>query len=330
MSPDLSVIVPVYSRAEVVQQSIEALLHQDAGRARYEVVVVDDGSTDASRGIIEGFSARNPGVFRCISHGENRGLSAARNTGWRAAQSPIVAFLDCDLVASPGLVRAHLDAHAAHPQENRGVLGHVAYPPGAERGPLRDFGNQVVKMWTGAEKLAGKLLDWHYFLGGHISLKRSMLEKSGGFEEEHFRGSEGFEDWELGLRLQSDYAFRIVYAPEAVCYHHHWRSPREVLENARTYGRTLARWLEARPDLRDRVLGQTPHIRFLCERAPLLSRLREGCRRALINSFTVPLMLAAARWLAPRWEWGAAALYWKTQRHFTLAGFREGRKAAKR
>ena len=327
MDPDLTVVVPSYNCQDILARTLDALGQQDVETGRYRVVVVDDGSTDAGPEIAQRFAGSRPEIFRQIRHDENRGLSAARNSGWRAARSPIVLFLDADLIACPELVRAHLDAHARHPEENRGVLGNVAYPPDDDRTPLRNFGNQVVQMWEGMEDKPGRLLDWRCFLGGHISLKRSLLEKCGGFNEEYFVGSEGFEDSELGLMLWQKHDFRIVYAPEAASYHYHWREPAAVLDNMRNYGRTLARWLGARQELRDEVLKGTRDLACFQDRPPLRLRLREACRLALVNRVTAPAMLAAANWLAPRWERAAAFLYWRLEGHYLRMGFREGRKA---
>ena len=329
MPAELSVVVPAFNRADILPRTLDALANQDLESSRYRVLVVDDGSTDATAEVVARFVDSRPGLFEGVVHQENRGLSAARNSGWRAARSDLVLFLDADLVSCPVLVGAHLETHAVHPQENRAVLGHVGYPPEDARTPLRDFGNQVSRMWGDTENMVGKLLDWRFFLGGNVSLKRSLLEKSGGFNEERFVGSEGFEDWELGVRLCREFGLGILFAPEAVAYHYHWREPAAVMANMRAYGRTLARWLAGNEELRESVLTATPAFEFLQDRLPWKPWLRERCRRLCINSLTVPVMLGLAKRLERRWEWASAALYWKTGRYLIRKGFLEQQEATR-
>ena len=95
--PGISVIIPAYNYAEYLPQAIESVLAQDY--PQFEVIVVDDGSTDATPDIIRRYGNK----IRSI-HQENQGLSAARNTGIQAAKHPYLAFLDADDMWRPGLL----------------------------------------------------------------------------------------------------------------------------------------------------------------------------------------------------------------------------------
>jgi len=163
-------------------------------------------------------------------------------------------------------------------------------------------------------------LDWRHFTGGHISLKKSLLEKANGFDETRFGFADGREDWEFGQRLYDDHGLQIRYAREAVTEHYHWRTPKQVVDKAFAEGRSTAQWVSIHPETSRRVLAETPHLRFLGHQPPL----RERIRRMVVNSWTAPFILATARRLERRWEQGSAFLYSKTHRHFALAGFREG------
>lgn len=105
---DISVIVPVYNVERYVSECLESILSQNIGNGTFEVVAVDDGSTDSSGAIVDQFSERD-GRLRVI-HQENGGLSSARNTGLDAARGRFVAFVDSDDRLAPGHLHALLEA----------------------------------------------------------------------------------------------------------------------------------------------------------------------------------------------------------------------------
>lgn len=91
MNPAVSVVLPVHNRADVLARAISSVVKQTL--EQWELIVVDDGSTDGSAEIAESFHDRR---IRVIALGVNRGGNAARNAGIREAQSPVIAFVDSD------------------------------------------------------------------------------------------------------------------------------------------------------------------------------------------------------------------------------------------
>jgi glycosyltransferase involved in cell wall biosynthesis len=91
VTPKVSVILPVHNRADVLPRAIESVLGQELGD--FELVVVDDGSTDGSAEVAELFGDER---IRLIRLDRNRGGNVARNEGIRAARAPLIAFLDSD------------------------------------------------------------------------------------------------------------------------------------------------------------------------------------------------------------------------------------------
>ena len=91
MTPRVSVILPVHNRADVLPRAIASVLEQEL--SDFELIVVDDGSTDATADIAETFVDER---IRVIRLDRNRGGNVARNEGVRAARSPLIAFLDSD------------------------------------------------------------------------------------------------------------------------------------------------------------------------------------------------------------------------------------------
>jgi glycosyltransferase involved in cell wall biosynthesis len=96
MNPRVSVITIFYNAAEFLGEAIESVLGQEY--RDFELLLVDDGSNDASSAIAQAFADREPARIRCLHHpgSENRGMSASRNLGIREARGELVAFIDSD------------------------------------------------------------------------------------------------------------------------------------------------------------------------------------------------------------------------------------------
>jgi glycosyltransferase involved in cell wall biosynthesis len=91
MNPAVSVILPVHNRADMLPRAIASVVEQSL--ADFELIVIDDGSTDASLKVVRSFDDSR---IRIIEFGQNRGGNLARNEGIRAARAPLIAFLDSD------------------------------------------------------------------------------------------------------------------------------------------------------------------------------------------------------------------------------------------
>jgi glycosyltransferase involved in cell wall biosynthesis len=111
VTPAIAVIVCTYNRRELVVDAVQSLVDQDLPRSEYEIVVVDNNSSDGTRDAVE---ARFSGVPNLRVVQESRqGLSAARNAGVRACRSSIAAFTDDDALAPPDWLRRYLELYGA-------------------------------------------------------------------------------------------------------------------------------------------------------------------------------------------------------------------------
>ncbi|MCW5771646.1 MAG: glycosyltransferase family 2 protein [Rhodospirillaceae bacterium] len=106
-SPIATVIVPVFNGSAFLADALASVRAEGKGRLR--LVVVDDGSADRSTDIVRAF-ADVAGDVTLIEHGGNRGVAAARNTGLKAATTPLIAFIDQDDRWAPGRLDAQLAA----------------------------------------------------------------------------------------------------------------------------------------------------------------------------------------------------------------------------
>ncbi len=113
MDTFLSIITPVYNRADCLEACLESVTAQ-SGEIPVEHVVVDDGSTDDTYAILDRYAAAHPSV-RALKLDRNRGTNAARNAAVRAAKGKWIMILDSDDTLAPGALAAVKEAIARHP-----------------------------------------------------------------------------------------------------------------------------------------------------------------------------------------------------------------------
>ena len=203
-----SVVIPTYNRWPILEKCLTALEEQTpSGEIEgYEVVVVDDGSTDGTPARLREQASRFPHV-RLIEQAHG-GPAEGRNRGVDHARGDVIVFIDSDLVVTPVFLLSHARAlqRSWTQRGNRlcftyGAVINTANfeDPSAERHKLRD-------------------LSWAYFATGNVAIDRAVLQQSGLFDTS-FR-LYGWEDLELGERLRL-MGVELIKCPEAVGYHWH-------------------------------------------------------------------------------------------------------------
>ncbi len=209
----ISVVIPTFNRAAMLAATLESFAAQTLPADQYEVVVVDDGSEDATSQVCRDFASR---IQLKYLHIENSGTSVAKNTGILASSGRILLFFDDDDVADSRLLEEHVKAHQQHPEENVAVLGYTTWAPTLPVTPLRRYVTETGRfLFAYGDLKDGQILDFTYFWAGRCSCKRSLLAKHGVFNRQ-FRAA-GIEDIELGYRL-SKFGFRVVFHRAAVSY----------------------------------------------------------------------------------------------------------------
>ena len=183
-APAISVIIPAYNAAPFLRQAIDSVLSQT--RPGIEIIVVDDGSTDATPEILACYG----NLIQTIRQA-NQGLSAARNTGIAAASGAWFTFLDADDLWLPGFARTMLDAVHSH-GTNIGVL--------ACSWQYIDTASNVIGVRavpTCEEVTLAQLLVGNRFPPMAAIVRRDWVQKVGGFDPE----INGVQDWDFWLRL---------------------------------------------------------------------------------------------------------------------------------
>ncbi len=205
-----SVLVCTYNRAVLLRNTLESLCRQTLNAGQFEVIVLDDGSTDDTREVAIGFESR---LRLRYAYQRNSGLASARNHALFLSQGEIVLLLDDDDVASPELLQEHGKVHRAYPQDNFAVLGYTALAPEVAADPVMHFATRVGRfLFSYVDIQHGQVLGFSYFWGGRSSCKRRFLLQHGIFNPV-FRF--GCEDIELAYRLHK-HDFRVVYNARAV------------------------------------------------------------------------------------------------------------------
>jgi len=213
----VSVIVPTRNRAGILARCLEALIRQRFDADQFEVIVVDDASTDQTPQLVRVVASRSRPRIRLIVLGARSGPAAARNAGLLVAESQIVVFIGDDIIVQPDFLSEHLRGHSLFPGSNIAVLGFTKYHPEIETTPLlvwlEDSGIQF-----NYAQVKARGPSWREFYTSNISLKRNFLLENGLFDEDFKEAA--WEDIELGFRLWQR-GLRIRYCRQAVGYHLH-------------------------------------------------------------------------------------------------------------
>ena len=192
----VSVIIPTFNRAHKIARAVASVLYQTF--SDYEILVVDDGSGDATPEALTPFLPR----IHYVTHSKNRGVSAARNTGIRESRSPLVAFLDSDDYWLPEKLAAQVSFFSKHPQAVACQTEELWIRRGVRVNPMKKH-----------LKPSGDILEPSLRLcvvsPSAVLLKRSLLEEVGVFDE----GFPACEDYDLWLRISWKYPIWLIPEP---------------------------------------------------------------------------------------------------------------------
>ena len=111
MKIKLSIIIPAYNAAKTLVRTVDSIVNQNYSNLNYEIIIINDGSTDNTVSVLNGISKLYKNV--CIIHKENGGVSSARNAGLKVAQGDYIYFMDSDDTIHPELLEI-VDDFAEH------------------------------------------------------------------------------------------------------------------------------------------------------------------------------------------------------------------------
>jgi glycosyltransferase involved in cell wall biosynthesis len=211
----ISVVTPCYNAEHFIGQTIRSVLDQTY--QDFEIIVVDDGSTDGSPQIVQGFSDAR---IRLLAQ-SNGGPAKARNTGVRAATGEFLAFLDADDLALPHRFASQLAILQADPHLSVVGSGYVWID---ENGAPLPWPHHSWQHAPDLNDIASWLIDCP-FVPSATMLRRQAWEDVGGFDEDLV----GPEDWNFWMRLVVT-GHRMTWQQEVVCLYR--RTANSLSENA--------------------------------------------------------------------------------------------------
>jgi glycosyltransferase involved in cell wall biosynthesis len=214
MAFDFSVVIPTHNRLEVLAEVIQALEFQDRPPS-FEVVIVDDGSTDGTGDWLRSRTFNLP--LRVLTQ-ENRGPAAARNTGVAVASGEWVAFLGDDTVPSPGWLAIHREAHRTRGDDSHlAVIGYTGWHKRMRLTPFLRYINEYGLQFGYALIKDREDVPFNFLYTSNLSLRRDLLLA----EPFDLRFPyAAWEDIELAYRLKKR-GLRLVYEPAASVAHDH-------------------------------------------------------------------------------------------------------------
>ena len=214
----VSIIIPTYNRSGLLKLSLESLSLQTLPKNYFEVIVVDDGSTDDTKAIVERFSVK---INIKYLHQENKGyrVAAARNKGILNSEGEICVLLDCGILVASNAIEEHINSHSSN--SNQAVLGYIydfdeyneneqylielnidpaltdSYFSKLEDLNLLDLRESTFKKL--GDDLSLWPAPWAIFYTGYLSIRKETIMKVGLFDESFT--SWGFEDIDYGLLM---------------------------------------------------------------------------------------------------------------------------------
>jgi glycosyltransferase involved in cell wall biosynthesis len=302
-TPALSVIIPTYNGGWVLRRTLDALMRQNAPADSFEVIVVDDGSTDGST---QGLDAAGPVAVR-ILRDKNRGRAAARNAGAAVALGRALLFLDSDIWAAPNLVSVHLSHHAE--RSNLGVQGRWT-----------DHADSLVSLFMRARSAFPDVtvrrregLSPYHVVTRNFSIDADAFKRAGGFDE-RFSGY-GWEDIELAFRMVRQ-GVMLRFDPAAYGDHYHIQTLEEAIDKSKQAGEGAVYFWEKH--------NRNLHLGLFLEIQPVLLPLKWFIYRSgLFTALLRPLMGFAERR-------GLTLVAGEVYNHLVWRGFYEGVFAARR
>lgn len=268
----VSVIIPTYNDADTLPRAIESVLGQTY--SNWEMVVVDDGSTDGTVDILDGYEDERVDV---LTHKENKGGAAARNTGVRHTNGDYVAFLDADDEWMPEKLQIQIDEMESRSEEWMAVYCDKETVTNGEEG-IEDLLSKLLfssdrDLKEGGYEIAPRVFMMELELGAStLIVERDAVEEIGGFDPNFER----HQDLEFVIRLLK--VGRLAYVNQKLVKKYGYNKPEaEVIENVKRkfyskFEREISEFEEEGYDIVDRHELQL--VRDYFEEG----KLKDGCK----------------------------------------------------
>lgn len=234
----ISIIIPTNNRKFFLENCLKSLWNQTYPQNQYEILVVDDGSTDGTGAIVKGLKAiKNLKYF----YQPHRGLSEARNLGVKSARGKIVAFIDDDCVADKNWVSLIVKTYRRSSPKVGGIGGQV-FVGTYKKNIIARAGQAMLNYSVSRHKKGNEVL---FLLGSNFSFRKEVLNKIGYFDRD-FRTAG--DDTEFAWRLVKA-GYKLIYEPKIKVEHFQRNTLISFWKQNIEYGTSLCLSKRKHPDL---------------------------------------------------------------------------------
>jgi glycosyltransferase involved in cell wall biosynthesis len=297
----ISVVIPTYNRAAILQRTLEKLNEQTLPPELAEIIVVSDGSTDNTKTICENFRKKSKYEFHFIEQ-SNKGQASARNAGIEKAKhdndfggrkdakrgaTGIIIFIGDDIIPQHNhFLENHLKVHQKYPSYI--IIGETTWDPELkitpfmkwlEEGTFQRFskGGAVVafhhlkkRPMFDSDLILRNADIWHFY-GGNISIPANALKQEK-FSED-FKGY-GWEDIELGARLIKNHFLKIAFTELCPAYHYHEITEEDFYKRLEEVKKTAEIFQQKHPEIKIAPTGGKKMIFKIVSSEPILFMLK--------------------------------------------------------
>ena len=252
IKPKISVVICTYNRADKVARCLQALQEQTLSTSEYEVIVVNDGSTDKTAHVLENYS------FKIITNKPNQGMGQSHNNGVAVSKADIIAFTDDDCVADKNWLKNLLEDYSdtkviavggkiipyktdkwlLRYYEENNPLAHLTFAFDNSSGIFYSI-HQYVKHSFSLRQLPDEAVGLYMLVGANMSMRRSIFGLVGGFDPIMRFGGEEEDFWNRLRKLKPNE--KLLYAPGALIKHDYEPYFKDALRRNYSYGIGSAR-----------------------------------------------------------------------------------------
>ena len=241
----LAIVIPTYNRADVLMQCLFHLENQTW--KDFEVVVVDDGSTDSTPEQVRAYAAKGHLSMRYVRQG-NGGPARARNQAISLVEAPVCLMIGDDIFASPKLVAEHMSLHLRHPEPSVAGLGLTRWSESGQTvTPFMKWLDTDGLQFSYGPLLLGERPGWRHFYTSNLSVKTDLLRQ---FPFDESFPYAAMEDLELACRIEEKHGLELILLPDALAHHLHPTTFIQACRRIVGVGESTARFDEIWPGKR--------------------------------------------------------------------------------